>query len=51
MEKYMISLDIGDEEMEERKKTMKLRERSELKGYHARYVKMVSSADKGAIVC
>jgi len=51
MEKYTISLDVSDEELAQRKKDMKLRPMPEHKGYHARYVKMVSSADKGAIVC
>jgi len=51
MNKYTISLDVSDAELEERKKDMKLRPMPKHKGYHARYVKMVSSADKGAIVC
>lgn len=50
MEKYTISLDISDEEMARRKAEMKIRPMPEHKGYHARYVKTVSSADKGAIV-
>ena len=50
MEKYTISLDISDDELAERKKNMKLRPVPNHKGYHARYVKMVSSADKGAIL-
>jgi len=51
MEKYTISLDVSEDELAQRKKDMKLRQMPEHKGYHARYVKMVSSADKGAIVC
>ena len=39
-----------DEELEERKKTMKLEQKPELTGYLKRYSKMVSSADKGAII-
>ena len=41
---------FSDEEMAERKATMKLKEQKELTGYLKRYAKMVSSADKGAIV-
>ncbi|MCR5527781.1 MAG: dihydroxy-acid dehydratase [Saccharofermentans sp.] len=47
---YSISLKVSDEELEERKKTMKLHEKPELTGYLKRYSKMVSSADKGAII-
>ena len=42
---YSLKLLVSDEEMEERKKTMKM-----LTGYLKRYAKNVSSADKGAIV-
>lgn len=47
---YRLKLLISDEEMEERKKTMKIREPKKLTGYLKRYAKNVSSADKGAIV-
>ena len=47
---YSIALKISDEELEERKKTTKLLEKPELTGYLKRYAKMVSSADKGAII-
>lgn len=47
---YSISLKVSDEELSERKKTMKLEEKPELTGYLKRYSKMVSSADKGAII-
>ncbi len=47
---YSLKLLVSDEEMEERKKTMKLKEPKELTGYLKRYAKSVSSADKGAIV-
>ena len=50
MNKYTISLNVSDAELAERRNTMTLRPMPEHKGYHARYVKMVSSADKGAIV-
>ena len=48
--KYSLKLLVSDEEMEERKKTMKIREPKKLTGYLKRYAKNVSSADKGAIV-
>lgn len=47
---YSLKLLVSDEEMEERKKTMKIRESKKLTGYLKRYAKNVSSADKGAIV-
>lgn len=47
---YKIELKVSDEELEERKKTMTPPERPELSGYLKRYAKMVSSADKGAII-
>ena len=47
---YSLKLLVSDEEMEERKKTMKIREPKKLTGYLKRYAKNVSSADKGANV-
>lgn len=47
---YSLKLLVSDGEMEERKKTMKIREPKKLTGYLKRYAKNVSSADKGAIV-
>ena len=47
---YSISLKVSDEELAERKQTMKLEQKPELTGYLKRYSKMVSSADKGAII-
>ena len=47
---YSLKLLVSDEEMEERKNTMKIREPKKLTGYLKRYAKNVSSADKGAIV-
>ena len=41
---------ITDEEMEERKKTMQIREQRNLTGYLRKYAKLVHSADTGAIV-
>jgi len=36
--------------MEERRRTMKLKEPKQVTGYLKRYARMVSSADRGAIV-
>jgi len=41
---------VSDEELAERKKTMKLATPPVLKGYMKRYSKLVSSADKGAVL-
>lgn len=48
---YKIELRILDEELNERKKKMTLKEPKVKTGYLARYAKLVSSADKGAILC
>ncbi|MFA5341476.1 MAG: dihydroxy-acid dehydratase [Clostridia bacterium] len=45
-----LDLDVESSVMEERKKTMAIKIKEDLKGYIARYAKSVSSADKGAIV-
>ncbi|MGN0584677.1 MAG: dihydroxy-acid dehydratase [Ruminococcus sp.] len=47
---HSINLEVSDEELEERKKTMKIKTKTDLTGYLRRYSKMVSSADKGAII-
>ena len=47
---YSIKLLVSDEEMEERRRTMKLKEPKQVTGYLKRYARMVSSADRGAIV-
>ena len=47
---YKIELKVSDEELEQRRKTMPLLKKPELTGYLKRYSKMVSSADKGAII-
>lgn len=47
---YSIKLLVSDEEMEERRRTMKLKEPKPVTGYLKRYARMVSSADRGAIV-
>ncbi len=47
---HSIQLEISDEELAERKKTTKILVKENLTGYLKRYSKMVSSADKGAII-
>ncbi|MCM1545277.1 MAG: dihydroxy-acid dehydratase [Ruminococcus sp.] len=47
---YKIELKVSDEEIEKRKKEMPILEKTDVTGYLKRYSKMVSSADKGAIV-
>ena len=47
---HSIQLEVSDEELTERKKTTKILVKENLTGYLKRYSKMVSSADKGAII-
>lgn len=47
---YSINLEVSDEELEERKKTMPIKRKENITGYLKRYASMVSSADKGAII-
>lgn len=47
---YSIELKVSDEEIEKRKKEMPIVEKTDITGYLKRYSKMVSSADKGAII-
>ena len=47
---YTITLEVSDEELEQRKKTMPIKKKDNIKGYLKRYASMVSSADKGAII-
>lgn len=47
---YSINLEVSDEELEERKKTMTIKKKDNITGYLKRYASMVSSADKGAII-
>ena len=47
---YSITLEVSDEELEERKKTMPIKKKENITGYLKRYASMVSSADKGAII-
>ena len=47
---YKIELKVSDEEIEKRKKEMPILQKEGINGYLKRYAKMVSSADKGAII-
>ena len=47
---YTISLNVSDEELAKRKSQTTLKVKSDLTGYLKKYSKMVSSADKGAII-
>ncbi|MCC8135938.1 MAG: dihydroxy-acid dehydratase [Ruminococcus sp.] len=47
---YSITLEVSDDELEERRKTMPVKKKENLTGYLKRYAAMVSSADKGAII-
>ena len=47
---YSIELKVSDEEIEERKKTMEIKRKTDIGGALARYAAQVSSADKGAVI-
>ncbi len=47
---YKINLEVSDDELEKRRKAWKAPEPKVKTGYLARYAKLVSSADKGAIL-
>lgn len=47
---YSITLEVSDEELAERKKTMPIKRKENITGYLKRYAQQVSSADKGAII-
>ena len=47
---HSITLEVSDEELENRKKTDEIKIKKDIKGYLRRYSQMVSSADKGAII-
>ena len=47
---YKITLEVSDEELAKRKAEWKPREPNVTVGYLARYAKLVSSADQGAIL-
>ena len=46
---YSIELLVPEEEINKRKKEIKIKEKTDLTGYIKRYSKMVTSADKGAV--
>ncbi|MBP3200988.1 MAG: dihydroxy-acid dehydratase [Lachnospiraceae bacterium] len=48
---YKIELEVSDDELNKRKANSTLKEPKVKTGYLARYAKVVSSADKGAILC
>ena len=48
---YKIELEVSDDELNKRKVNSTLKEPKVKTGYLARYAKVVSSADKGAILC
>jgi len=45
-----ITLEVSDEELELRKKSMPIKKKENISGYLKRYAAMVSSADKGAVI-
>ena len=47
---YSINLEVSDEELAERRKTMPIKKKENITGYLKRYAQQVSSADKGAII-
>jgi dihydroxy-acid dehydratase len=47
---YSVRLEVSDEELQRRKASWKPLEPKVTTGYLARYAKMVSSADKGAVL-
>ena len=47
---YSIELKVDEAELESRKATMEIQQKTNIKGALARYASMVSSADKGAII-
>ena len=47
---YSIQLEVSEEELEERRKTMPIKRKEGITGYLKRYATQVSSADKGAII-
>ena len=47
---YSIELKVDETEIENRKTSMEIQHKTDIKGALARYASMVSSADKGAII-
>ncbi len=51
IDNHSLTLLVSDEEVGRRKQNMSLKPQQELAGYLRRYAGMVSSADKGAVLC
>ncbi len=47
---YSITLEVSDEELDARRKSMPIRKKDNISGYLKRYAAAVSSADRGAII-
>ncbi len=47
---YTINLEVPEDEIERRRREMKIKKKTNLTGYIKRYAKNVSSADRGAII-
>jgi len=47
---YSITLEVSDEELDARRKSMPIRKKGNISGYLKRYAAAVSSADRGAII-
>ncbi len=47
---YSINLEVSEDELARRRAEMPIKEKTDIKGYLKRYSKMVSSADKGAVI-
>ena len=47
---YSIEINVSEEEMNNRRKEMKLKKKDNIKGYLARYSRSVTSADTGAVI-
>ena len=47
---YTITLEVSDEELAERKKSMPIKTKTNITGYLKRYAQQVASADKGAVI-
>lgn len=47
---YSIEISVSEEEMNNRRKEMKLKKKDNIKGYLARYSRSVTSADTGAVI-
>ena len=47
---YKIELKVSDEELTKRRAEMPIKHKENITGYLKRYSKMVSSADKGAVL-